>query len=107
MTPHYKYISYEHRNILFWLFTSVSVVSIFIYIYALSTTVHLTTERQSLTKELSSLGSKVADLEFKNIAIRNNIDLASALSEGYVEVKNPTFVTRGTQEALTLNVSRR
>lgn len=91
---------------MFWAFTGLALISTLVYAYSLIATVHITADRQRLTKELSQLSSKVGDLEFKTIALRNQFDLNTALAEGYVEVKAPTFISR-TSDTLTLNVGRR
>lgn len=102
----YKSVPLDTRVRLFWILSGVLLISLLIYIYGISAVIHHTVSRKNLTAESAELLEKVSELEFRTIALKNTINLDIALSRGFVEVRNPLYVSRygGT---LTLNTKER
>lgn len=97
---------YDHRAIAFWALISLSAVSLGVYVYAVLATVSHTVSRELLVKESGTLTARVSELEFRDIALKNKVNIELALARGFNEVKNPLYVSR-TNAALTLNVLAR
>ena len=98
----YKTISYDNRARIFWVIVGVALCSVGTYIYAVLATVHHTIAREALLGQSATLSTSVSELEFKNIALKNTVNINTALSMGFNEVKNPIFVSR-TRESLSFN----
>ncbi len=102
-----KVNSYESRERLFWLFASVSVVSIFMYVYAINAAAHHIAVRQNLEKEVSSMNTDLSTLEFKAIELKNAVTIETAQEFGFSEVRQPLYVSRSSSgNSLTLNTVR-
>lgn len=106
MTTRSITISYEARSRVFVTLVAVSILSLGVYTYAVLATVYHTVARESLVGERSSLSMSVSELEYKDIALRNTINLDTALTRGFREVTSPLYVTRGS-DTLTLNTANR
>ena len=102
----YHTISYDIRARVFWALVGLSLASLFIYVYAVLATVGHTVSREALVKESSALATRVSELEFKDIALKNKVNLEVALAQGFSEVKSPLYVSRS-HTALTLNLTTR
>ncbi len=87
-------ISIDNRARIFWALASISVCCIALYFYAVLATVHNTVTRASLVKESAVIAARVSELEFKDIALRNTINIETALALGMNEVKDPLYVSR-------------
>ena len=88
------YAGYDTRARVFWILISALVCLVFIHIFAVGSTTRNIALRQELEKEAISLGAEIGTLEFTHIGLKNTIDLDLALSQGYKEAKNPTYVSR-------------
>lgn len=105
MTSKIKAISEDTRARVFWLLATALVCLVFVHVFAVGSTTRNIALRQELEKEVLSLGAEIGTLEFANIEQKNAINLELALSRGFFETKNPTYVSR-TYESLgklTLN----
>lgn len=96
-------LSYESRAKIFGILSSIFVVSLCFYIYGVLATINHTIAKENLVKKSSELTSRVSELEYEDIALRNTINLEAALSRGFTEVKNPIYVSRS-KSTLTLNI---
>lgn len=74
--------------------TVVSAGSLLLYIYAVLATVHHTVDRESYQSLGASLTAEVSELEFKDIALKNKVNLDVALASGFIEVSHPLYVSR-------------
>jgi hypothetical protein len=101
-----KTFSYDIRARIFGLLVAASAVSLLIYVYAVLATVHHTVARENLQTLGAELGAKVSELEFKDIALKNTVNLEVAISHGFSEVTSPLYVSRK-GESLTLNTVKR
>lgn len=101
-----KTISIDARVRFFAVLASLSALSIGVYFYALIATVHHTVAKETLTSEKLALSVRVSELEYKGLAMKNTMNLDSALSQGFSEVKDPLYVSRASV-SLTLNTEGR
>jgi hypothetical protein len=74
----------------------VMVVS---YVYFANVTVRTLTVLQKTKTQMQSLSVEVSDMESKRLAMENDISTSRALQSGFVQVNNPTFIIRNTQNA--------
>ena len=79
---------------LFWFLTVSLFFSIIFYTYLVNQTVLNIVERENIQDEITTLNSKISELEFRYIALKNNINLEYAHSLGFVNVKNVKFASR-------------
>lgn len=105
MTKKAATLSYETRARLFYGLVAVSVVSLVVYISAVNLTVHNTAARQALETQVSVLSTRLSELEFNAIALKNNVSLDVAIAHGFEEVKTPSFITRTAGRPLSFNTS--
>lgn len=99
--------SFEDRERAFWFLVSVSICSLFIYIYAINATAHHIAVREHLERGVAEVEARLSALEFSAIALRNEITLEIAQVHGFAEVKTPLYVSREAAPALTLNTAPR
>lgn len=98
--------SIDKRAKIFWALSAVSILSLLLYIYAVLATVQHTVARENLKSAYADLSAKVSELEFKDISLKNTINLATASNLGLSEVTSPLYVSRQ-PSSLTLNVGAR
>lgn len=97
-------ISIEDRERTFWFLASVSLLSLFVYIYAINAAAHHIAVRQNLEKEVAETNTRLSTLEFNVIALKNNVTLEVAQSYGFEEVSAPLYVSRtSSASSLTFN----
>jgi len=96
-------LPYDTRERAFWFLASVSVLSLFIYFYAVNAIARNTALRGNLEAHLADAGSKIGSLEFSYISLKNSVTSEIALERGFKEAKEPLFVTRTPASSLTLN----
>lgn len=106
MNNRVKTISYDTKARIFWALSTVSIISLSVYVYAVLATVYNTVEREDLVSESADLYARVSELEYKGLALRKTVDLELALSRGFAEVRNPVYVSRD-PASLTLNTEKR
>lgn len=100
-------LSLEDRQKAFWFLVSVSVFSLFIYVYAINAAAHHIAVRQNLEREVAQMESHLSSLEFASIELKNSITIETAREYGFAEVKEPLYVSRNTLNSLTLNTVTR
>ena len=101
-----KTLSIDNRIRLFWGLAALGVILVGFYIYAVQATVANTVARQNLEDEVGSLSARLGDLEFKYIGLKNNITIEVAQADGFREVTEPVYVTRGNTGELSINLNR-
>ena len=100
-------ISYEDRVRFFWTLASISLLALTAYIYAINATAHNIAVRQHLEREVSQMSAELSILEFKHIALQNAVTIEVARNYGFSEVKQPLYVSRESEDTLTLNSVKR
>jgi hypothetical protein len=105
MTHQAKAISYEARAKVFWTLILIVVITLGLYIYSVSTTIRNTAARQILETKVSHLNADLGLLEFAYIEKRNEVSLELAYEYGFIEARNPIYVSRTPGSALTMNTS--
>ncbi len=107
MTNKIKSISLEQRQAAFWFLVGVSIVSLFVYFYAINSIARSTAMRQNLEAVLTDASSEIGALEFSYIELKNGVTAELAASYGFEEAKKPLYVSRSTSNSLTLNTRAR
>jgi hypothetical protein len=102
-----KALSLDDRQRFFWFLVSVSALSLLVYIYSINAAAHHIAVRQNLEREVSDTNVRLSALEFEVIQEKNNITLETAQQYGFVEVKEPLYVSREATNSLTLNTVTR
>ena len=99
--------SFEQRERAFWFLVSVSLLSLFVYVYAVNAAAHHIAVRQNLEKQVAEANSRLSTLEFQTITMRNNITFETARSYSFEEVRTPLYVSRtSSASSLTFNTER-
>lgn len=101
-----KTFSIDLRVKLFWLFSTTIAISLAVYCYAVLATIHHTITKKNVVEHSTVLANKVSELEFVNIAMKNDVNINRALEDGYTEVINPIYISR-VSVSLTLNTEGR
>lgn len=99
-----KTISYDARARAFWILVIGSVLLIATYIVAIEMTVHNTVTREKLQNQSDTLATVVSQLEFQDIALKNNVDLNLAYAQGFKDVTAPVYISRAAAGSLSMNV---
>lgn len=107
MTKKVQIISYENKVHLFWTLVAVSIMSLFIYIYAINTTTRNIALRQNLEKQITDISTNLNSLEFTYIDLKNDVTIELAREYGFKEVKNPLYVSRASRVSLSYNTASR
>jgi len=98
-------IEYREKKIFRVLF-SVFVFFIMSYGFLLNSTMMNAVSKQTMEKEMVSLGSEVNSLEFQYLNIKNSITLSLAQSKGFVSISSDKFaVIDPTQKNLSLSIN--
>lgn len=95
-------ISYDIRLRVFFTLVFIMALSIGTYFYAVLATVRHAVAREALVSERTELAVRVSELEYQDIALRNTVNIETAISRGFSEVRTPLYVSR-TPSSLTLN----
>ena len=96
-------LSYDHRAKIFLVLTTLSILSLFFYMYAVSATARNIATRQGLEREITKISTSLDSLEFAYIALRNKVTMELAYAHGFQEVKNPLYVSRSSPASLSFN----
>ena len=107
MTNKIKTISYGERVRFFWILAIISILSLFIYIYAINVTARSAALGQNLERQMTRAGSELDSLEFAYIKLKNNVTLELAYERGFKETKNPLYVSRRPNTSLSINTLNR
>ena len=97
---------YHNRARFFWLLVTVSILSLSVYIYAISTTARNIALQQVLEKQTAKVSASLDSLEFAYIELKNNITIELARDYGFQETKPPLYVSRLRTTALSFNTQR-
>ena len=76
------------------LFVALIFAAALSYIYFVNITVRTLTVLEKTKGQMQSLSIKVSEMESEKLSIENGMNAAKALSLGFVEVNNPTFIMR-------------
>ena len=68
-----RIISYDNRARFFWVMVTVSILSIFVYVYAVNATARNIVTRQSLERQIGNISTNLNSLEFAYIQLKNNV----------------------------------
>src|SRR3989344_3893762 len=79
---------------IFWYLFFVVLAAVVLYGYLVNKTVYNVAEREKIESEIGSINSKLSELEFKFISMKNNISPEFAYSLGFKDVKKQEFVSR-------------
>lgn len=85
---------------------SMCFVSSILYIYAVSSTISNTVSRQSLEREVGTMGARIGEMEFTYIGLKNAVTLATAYDHGFKDVSSPVYVSRIDTSSLSINLNR-
>lgn len=96
-------IGLEARQRIFWSLAGISLLSLFIYFYAINAIARNTALRQNLEAHMADASGRIAALEFAHIELENAVTEELARQYGFEEVKAPLYVSRTKATALTLN----
>jgi hypothetical protein len=107
MTNRTRIISYDNRVRFFWTMVTVSILSLFIYVYAVNTTTRNIVTRQALERQVANTSANLNSLEFAYIELKNSVTMELAYFHGFKEVKNPLYVSRTNRASLSYNTLRR
>jgi hypothetical protein len=99
------HISFETRAKTFWTLVTISVACLVVYIYAVNATVHNTVTRVALQEQNAAIATKIGEMEFSYIGLKNNISLAVAYTRGFHNVDEPIYISRGAH-SLSFNSKR-
>jgi hypothetical protein len=91
-----KVLNIHKNKAIFLAMLAVSALSIIVYIYAVTRTVHNIVDRQSIERELSLLSTNISEFEFQYIAIKNGVTIDLAKSLGFQLSSHTVFVSRAT-----------
>jgi hypothetical protein len=99
-----KTISYDARARAFWVLSVGCVIMMFVYVGAIEATVHNTVTRQTLQNQSEALATVVSEMEFQDIALKNNVNLDLAYAHGFKDVTAPVYISRSAAVSLSMNV---
>jgi hypothetical protein len=102
-----KAFALEDRERYFWFLSSVALLSLGVYVYAINAAAHNIALRQSLEREVVETAGRLSSLEFASIEMKNSITIETAQAYGFAEVKEPLYVSRNSSDSLTLNTAAR
>ncbi len=102
-----KTISYQDRVRFFWIMSAISILSLFVYIYAINVTTRNAALGQNLERQMGRAGAELDSLEFAYIKLKNNVTLELAYERGFKETKNPLYVSRRPNTSLSFNTLNR
>ena len=95
-------ITYTLRDtkLTFWVLITLLIFVFAVYLVSIKQTVSNVAERQHLEEEMYLISSKIADLEFQSIALKNNITTDSAMEMGFNFTDKAKYVSRTSSVAL-------
>ena len=79
---------------IFWYLVFFILLSVFSYFYFVNKIVYNVAERQKTETAITKLTSKISELEFKYISMRNKINPEYAYAIGFTDVKNQRYITK-------------
>ncbi|MDO8729170.1 MAG: hypothetical protein Q7K26_04800 [bacterium] len=98
---------YNQRVRLFWVLVSISILSLFVYIYAINAIARNVAVSQDLEKKMTNISTNFNSLEFKFIELRNKVTMELAYQHGFQEVKYPLYISKTRSSSLSFNTVKR
>lgn len=92
-TQVYKHEDNQKVVQMFWLVVFSIVLTLTTYAFLINKTVSNIVSRQNNSAELSSLNSKIAELETEHIQLQNSISPEYAKQLGFNDVTNPQYIS--------------
>ena len=89
----------------FWALAALLVGLFVSYSFMIHQTIRNVAERQKLETEMSVLHTKIGELEFKYISMRNDITIDRAYELGFNDVMETKFVSRKSLSSAALSRS--
>ncbi len=102
-----KIISYDQRVCFFWLLAAVSIISFFVYIYAINAIARNIAVKQGLERQIANMSANFESLEFAYIELRNNVTVELAYQRGFQEARSLLYIPRARPQSLSFNTSNR
>ena len=85
---------FQNNKKLFWYLLMAIDVAVSTYAYFVNQAVYAVAEREKIETKISALNSKLGEIEFKYIALKNEISPEYAYSLGFHDVKNQNFISK-------------
>ena len=85
---------FKDSKTVFWTLLAGVVLLLITYIFYANSMVHNAVSIKNIEKEMVQLKSKIGELEFSYISVKNSINLDVAKDLGFVESKNITYISR-------------
>ena len=79
---------------IFWFLAGVIGISSMLYVYLVNQTILNIVMRENVESEMVDLESKISELEFEYITLKNDINIDYAYSIGFVDVEKVKFASR-------------
>lgn len=95
-----------NSKILFFILIGMIVMLSVSYMFFVSSTVRNVVVRKSLIEQVASLNSTLATLESEYVSSSSLVDMDLAVSLGFREVRNPTFISKKQAVSLSSSLSR-
>jgi hypothetical protein len=92
----------NERGLVLMLFAGVIMAGFLYALFLIQTTINIV-ERRNAEASISSLQSRVGQLEFEYITLRNNLSIEYAYELGYTDAPDAKFVLRGTDRVVSLD----
>ena len=89
------------QNVGMVLFIAI-VVSVFMYLYFYQVSISSVATIETFEEKIANLKSKISESEFEIIETRRSFDKETALSSGFVEIKDIVFLKRNQTTALNV-----
>lgn len=83
----------KDERIMVWVLAWTVLALVILYIYFMNSTVFNVAKRAEIEQDIALRSSTIGNLEFKYIALRNDIDMDLALSLGYTP-KDPQYISK-------------
>lgn len=104
MTHNTKSLSYDTSIKIFWALASICIILSGLYMYAVSTTAMNTASRKSLEENSAILSTKISEMEFQYISLKNSVSIEVAYAHGFKEVTAPLYISRSSSlNSLSIN----
>jgi type II secretory pathway component PulC len=84
---------------------SITIMSVFIYLYSYQRVVARGSEIQVLEDQVLNLKSKISEAEFKIVESKRLINKDIALEKGFVELQEVSFIKKYSQTALNASTN--
>ncbi len=96
-----KINKYYNPILLVWVFLVALSVGAILYVVLVNITVISAVEKDSLENKIAEVEARLSETEFDYITERSKVSRELAYEYGFVDVKDPQYVTRGKVQSLT------